>query len=369
MFSHDRQSSDLQCSHGGASQRGGLATVTAAVVLLLACAAASAGDQVVVLLDHRFGEEAHPSTSVRLEQFDGHLEHLERNGYAVVPLTQGAAAVRDGAELPDRAVAITMDDAYHSVYAHAFPRLRARGYPFTVFVATGPIDSGRPGYMTWDQMREMEREGASFASHGSMHLSFVRRPGVASEIDLRVRVRADIEHSARRLSEELHPLADVLAYPYGEYDSSVAELVVEMGYVAFGQHSGVVGRADDLRCLPRFPMSEAFAGVDDFALKVATRPFPVARIVPWDPTTTSRRPRLEVELGETDARFDHLACFVGGQGEVPVEWLDYGRRFAVAPSLDLAEGRNRVNCTAPSADGNRFHWFGHPWIVRRTSGP
>ena len=111
-------------------------------------------------------------------------------------------------------------------------------------------------------------------------------------------------------------------------------------------------------------MAEAFAAMDDFAIKVASRPLPVASVTPWDPVTSSRRPSIEVTLAATDARLERLTCFVGGQGEVAVEWLEERRRFAVAPEKDLTAGRNRVNCTAPAASGDRFHWFSHPWVVR-----
>jgi biofilm PGA synthesis lipoprotein PgaB len=325
----------------------------------------SAGDEAVVLMYHRFGEDRYPSTNVRLEQFEAHLEYLATHGYTVVPLTDVVAAISGSAVLPERAVAITVDDAYRSVYEEAFPRLRARGWPFTVFVATDPVDAVRPGYMTWDQMREMEQGGVTFANHGATHVSFVRWPGVASEIDLRVRVQTDLEHAARRLAEELQPLSGVVAYPYGEYNTSVAELVTELGYVAFGQQSGAVGPGSDPRALPRYPMAEAFADIAQFALKLATRPLSVARLVPWDPVTTARRPRVEITLADTDARLDRLACFVGGQGEAIVQWLEPRRRFLVVPRADLEPGRNRVNCTAPAATGSRFHWYSHLWIVLR----
>ena len=90
----------------------------------------------------------------------------------------------------------------------------------------------------------------------------------------------------------------------------------------------------------------------------------VLDVTPWDPVTTDRRPRIEVTLAETDARLERLACFVSGQGAVAVDWIEEGRRFAVAPAADLPLGRSRVNCTAPAGTGNRFHWFGHPWFVR-----
>jgi peptidoglycan/xylan/chitin deacetylase (PgdA/CDA1 family) len=331
--------------------------------VLLAAGFSAAADEAVVMMYHRFGEVGHPSTSVSVERFEGHLAYLADNGYTVVPLSEVVAAIEGRGELPERAVAITVEDAYLSAATKAHPRLAARGYPYTVFVATDFVDARHPGYMSWSQMREMEQQGATFANRGASHLSFVHRPGVASEMDRMVRVRGEIERAQARLQDELHPLEGVLAYPNGEYDRSVADLVTELGYVAFGQHSGAVGRGSDRRALPRYSMAGTFAGIDDFALKVATRPLPIVAVKPWDPVTSSRRPRVEVTLGATDARLERLRCFVGGQGEVELEWLDPGRRFAVVPPSELTEGRARVNCTAPAARGYRFHWFSHPWLV------
>jgi hypothetical protein len=87
-------------------------------------------------------------------------------------------------------------------------------------------------------------------------------------------------------------------------------------------------------------------------------------VTPWDPATSDRSPRIELELATTDANLDRLACFVGGQGQVAVEWIEPRRRFPVGPERDLPAGRNRVNCTAPAAEGGRFFWFSHPWVVR-----
>jgi peptidoglycan/xylan/chitin deacetylase (PgdA/CDA1 family) len=335
----------------------------AAALLLLVAGSAAAGDEAVVLMYHRFGDDRYPSTNIRVEQLEAQLDELENRGFEVVPLAAVLAAIRGEGVLPDRAVAITVDDAYRSVYDVGFPLLRKRGMPFTVFVATDPVDAGQKDFMTWDQMREMAGYGVSFANHGATHDSLIeRRPG-ESRADQLARVRADIAKGARRLAGELEPLPGVFAYPYGEYDEATASVVAELGLVAFGQHSGAVGPMSDRRALPRFPMAEAFADLDEFAIKIASRPLPVAGVTPWDPVTTDRRPRIEVVLGDTDAALERLACFVGGQGKVAVEWLEPGRRFTVGPKAGLSERRNRVNCTAPAAEGSRFFWFSHPWFV------
>ncbi len=312
---------------------------------------------------HRFGEDRFPSTNIRVQQFEAHLEHLRDGDYTVVPLADVLDAVSGSATLPERAVAITIDDAYRSVYDVAYPRFKAYGFPFTVFVATDPVDAGLPDYMTWDQMRAMAVDGVTFANHGAAHRSLIEREDGDTDAAWLAGVAADVEKGARRLAEELDPLTGVFAYPYGEFNSNAGDLLRELGYISFGQHSGAVGPQSDARALPRYPMAEAFGDLGEFRTKVASLPMPVLRVEPWDPITTSARPTVEITLGETDARLGELACFISGQGRVDVAWQEEGRRFIVGPENSFAAGRHRVNCTAPRNDG-RYLWFSHPWIVQ-----
>ena len=334
-----------------------------AVVASLLAMTADAADSAVVLMYHRFGEDDFPATNIRVEQFEAQLEHLRERGYTVVPLAQVIDALAGGEPLPERAVAITIDDAYRSVYTVGFPRFKAAGMPFTVFVSTEPVDQGLPGYMSWEQMREMAGAGASFANHGAAHDSVLERESGEDRAAWLARVRANVAAGATRLAEELEPLANAFAYPYGEYTTAVADMLRDMGYVSFGQQSGAVGPYSDTRALPRFPMAEAFGGMDQFPTKVASQPLPVVRLEPWEPVTTSRLPAIDITLGEADARFGELACFVSGQGRVDVSWLDGNRRFSVGPAKPFGPGRQRVNCTAPRNDGG-YLWFSHQWIVR-----
>ena len=331
--------------------------------LLLVCASAIAADRAVVLMYHRFAEDTYPSTSIRLDQFKAHLEHLRDHGYHVVPLADLLAMLLEGADLPDRTVVITVDDAYRSVYDVAHAELRAHGFPYTVFVSSDPVDEGLQAYMTWDQMRELQADGVTFANHGAAHGSTIEVKDGESTDERLVRVRADVENGWRRLAEELNPLAGAFAYPYGEYDAAAADLIRELGYVSFGQHSGAVGATSDTRALARFPMAERFGDMDQFRTKVASMPMPIDSITPWNPLVSTGMPHIDVVLGESDARLGDLACFVGGQGPVEVEWLLERRRFRVSPVEPLGAGRQRVNCTAPGSDG-RYVWFSHPWFVR-----
>jgi peptidoglycan/xylan/chitin deacetylase (PgdA/CDA1 family) len=323
---------------------------------------------VAVLMYHRFGEDAHPATNVRLDAFEAQLAQIDALEFEVVPLATVVSALRGESRLPDRAVALTIDDAYATIRSEAWPRLRAAGLPVTVFVATDPVDEGFGDYLSWDQLRELAAEGMTVASHGASHDSLPRRPG-ESEADHAERVRTDLLRGAKRLREELGDtpalLEDVFAYPYGEYDAAVARVVESLGWIAFGQQSGAIGPLSDRRALPRYPVNEAYSDPAELRTKLRSRALPVERIEPWDPVTTPT-PVLDVWLAtDTPGALDtsRLNCFVSGQGAVPVEWVEPGNHFRVTPPRPLEPGRSRVNCTLPGPDG-RYAWFSHQWLVR-----
>lgn len=331
--------------------------------LLLFCSASQA---TVVFLYHRFGEQAHPSTNVTLEQFTAHLNYLQENNYSVWPLARIVTALQEGQPLPENVVAITVDDAYLSVYTEAFPLLKQRGFPFTVFVSTAAVDDGLADFMSWEQMRTMQAAGASFANHGVSHATVLRGKSETLEA-WHARVRDDLVHAQARLQAELgadtNEAPRLFAYPYGEYSAESAELVRQMGYVAFGQQSGALGARADFRALPRYPMAERFAALNDFALKARTLALPVQSAEPWDPLAVVKTnpPQLVVHLSRALPDLVGLACYIGGTRVEP-EWLDEEKlSFLVPAATALPAGRSRYNCTAPAGQG-RYYWYSHLWI-------
>jgi len=320
----------------------------------------------VVFMYHRFGESEYPATSIRLAQFDAQLKWLRRERFHVWPLSRIVEHLIAGKPIPDRTVAITVDDAYLSVYREAFPRLRRYRWPFTVFVSTDAVDEQLPAYMSWDQMREMQRYGASYANHSASHDHLLERHPGDSDAQWRKRVSADIEHAQTRIRAELGGGNHLFAYPYGEFDPELADLVAGLGYTAFGQESGAIGPYADRRALPRYPMSESYADLEQFATKAVSLPLPVAAVHPWDPVVAAGpAPRMEIRLADSDAVLAELACYGVKQEVLEIQWLDRTqRRFAVQGSEPVPPGRSRYNCTAPSAASGRYYWFSHPWFRR-----
>ena len=160
-------------------------------------------NQAVILMYHHFGVSKHPSTNIRLEQFEAHLDHLSQAGYQVWPLTKVTEYIRENRPFPTRVAAITIDDAYLSVYTEAYPRLLKKSWPFTVFVATDGVDRHFRSYMSWQQMREMQNNGITFANHSASHDYLIRQNPEENDQQWRIRIASDIQRAQKRLKKEL----------------------------------------------------------------------------------------------------------------------------------------------------------------------
>jgi peptidoglycan/xylan/chitin deacetylase (PgdA/CDA1 family) len=97
----------------------------------------------LVLIYHRVHPRPSPFMidAVPPARFERQMRHLAR-AYRPLPLEELAARSRDGT-VPRGAVAVTFDDGYADVEAHALPILERYGIPSTVFLVTGCVGTGR----------------------------------------------------------------------------------------------------------------------------------------------------------------------------------------------------------------------------------
>lgn len=339
---------------------------------LILATGAQAASHAVVLTYHHVSSESPLSTSVTPETFEAHLDFLAENGFRVWSLSRVLRHLDRSEPLPEDTVVLTFDDAYESVYTEALPRLRRRDWPFTVFVSTDYIDRGYSNYMSWDQLRELGNAGGEIGNHSLSHPHLVRRKAGETLSEWRARVRREISGAQQRLNAETSASVKVFAYPFGEYDRAVKEVVSELGFYGAGQHSGAVGEGTDLTAIPRFPMAKGSAGMDSFPTKVRSRPLPVTVLAPEDRILSGQegRPALRIRLGEGPFRLDGLACYASGQGRMELAWPEGdGRVVEIRPGEPLAPGRTKYNCTAPSnRETGVFHWFSYLWLKRGPDG-
>ena len=343
--------------------------------LLLALIGISPGladDHAVVLVYHHVSEDTPALTSVTPSEFDSHLDFLQQNGYTVWPLARIIETLRAGAELPANTVAITFDDAYRSIYDAAFPRLRERGWPFTIFVSTEGVDRGYAEYLDWPRLRELAEAGVELGNHSHSHAHLVRRLAGESEAEWRRRVGADIDAAAERLLAETGSDSRLFAYPYGEYSEGLKAIVEARGYYGIAQQSGAVGRHSDFLALPRFPMSRSYSDLKRFATSVASRPLPVTSVAVSGSDESAYRPigKLRLTLADGDYRAGQLACFratgtplsLTVTGENPLT-------VSIEVKGEQAPGRHKINCTAPAVgSAGVYFWYSHQWLVKKADG-
>jgi peptidoglycan/xylan/chitin deacetylase (PgdA/CDA1 family) len=329
--------------------------VLAAVAVTGAAPPAGAADSAVIIMYHRFGETAYPSTNITLDQFESHIRELKSGPYAVLPLPEIVARLRDGRPLPERTVGLSVDDAYLSAYTEAWPRLKAAGLPMTLFVATRAVDRKLSGIMTWQQIRELAADGVSIGSQTETHLHM---PDAGE-----ARNRQEIERSNGRFITELGRAPRLFAYPYGEAGTAVQRIVRDAGFAAaFGQHSGVIGRAANYFYLPRFSMNEKYGDLSRFRLAANALPLPVSDVTPSDPLITGvNPPPIGFTVGAGIKGLGRMTCFASHEGGARLERLGE-RRFEVRVNTPFPRGRTRLNCTVPAKDG-RWRWLGRQFYV------
>jgi peptidoglycan/xylan/chitin deacetylase (PgdA/CDA1 family) len=253
------------------------------------------------------------------------------------------------------------------------PMLRERGWPFTVFVSTEAVDNAYRGYLSWDELRELGRNGATFGNHSVSHAHLVRRLDAESEAAWQARISAEISEARSHLNDELGArMIPVFAWPYGEYTTATRTLLADSERFGLGQHSGAAGPDSDFLALPRYPVATGLA-LTEFALRARSRPLPVklAERERHIADPGEERPPLRLVLDDVDdVRIDELACYASGQGRMQLEWLNNGTmEFVIRPERALQRGRSKYNCTAPSRNGaGVWYWFGYLWMRQLPDG-
>lgn len=310
-----------------------------------------------VLVYHRFGEGDYPSTNVTLEQIDEHIKEINTGGYTPMALSEIVRRLKAGERFPERTIGVSIDDAYLSVYTEAWPRFQKAGIPFTLFIATDPIDKGYSRYMTWDQVREMAADPlVTIGSQTASHLHMIDTDAATN--------RTDVATANQRFQAELGYTPDLIAYPYGEFDNGAIAAARINGFIAgFGQHSGAIGLGDDVYRLARFAMNETYGDMARLKTSAGALPILVNDFSPADTVVApaNNPPTIGFTLAQDLRNADQIACYSNHEGKLKVELL--GPRVEVRMTTPLPQGRTRLNCTLPAEDG-RWRWLGRLLYVK-----
>jgi peptidoglycan/xylan/chitin deacetylase (PgdA/CDA1 family) len=208
------------------------------------------------------------SLHVPVSDFQDYIEVIA-DGRTLVPLTEIADRVRHRRSI-DGLAALTFDDAYRGVVAHAVPVLSRRGLPATMFVVSGATAAPEPFW--WDLLStngdvpRYVRDSAVGEMHGDRNTVLAQHPVRTYDMpadllpgnwrDVRAAARAGVSIGSHTVSHRNLAALDVataqreleraraeigaalgaapaeVSYPYGLYNDSVLEAARRAGYTA-----------------------------------------------------------------------------------------------------------------------------------------
>ena len=319
-----------------------------------------------ILLYHHVSSSTPASTSISPEAFKSHMEYLDAH-HTVVSLQDVVSAIQHNTTLPENAVAITFDDGYANILDNAHPILADLGFPYTVFINPDEIGVG-PKQLTWEQVIAMHNDGVVFANHTLDHLHMLNGEQAMGERAWLEKVWQNVESAEKKIEDKLDISLKYLAYPFGEYNTALANKLKTEGYIGFGQHSGAVGPSSDMQALPRFPAAGSYANLATLKTKLNSLAMPVTQSSHKDPRMTTRNlsSPISLTIDSDDVRLTQVNCFFGGD---PIETSLEENVLTFTLDETLPVGRSRVNCTAPSnAQSGRYYWYSTPFFVADENG-
>lgn len=223
-------------------------------------------DEVITLMYHNIQKNPDNVTFISPNQLEEQIQALLHNNYHFISMDQYMNFMLHGAQIPPNAVMMTFDDGYESFYTEVYPIMQKYHIPATSFVIVSTIDNrksaGRPK-LTWEQMREMKRNGMSFYSHtfnshaytvvnenGSLR-PMLSKPQYLKKLnrketreEFRARVKQDLKQAEMRLKQMLGNTYSVVAFPYGAFNKDVLDVCKELGiYVTFTVKPGINQRS------------------------------------------------------------------------------------------------------------------------------
>jgi peptidoglycan/xylan/chitin deacetylase (PgdA/CDA1 family) len=256
----------------------------------------------------------------------------------------------------EKKILISIDDGFSSFYNEAWPYLRKNNIPFILFVSTEPV--GKNGYMTWEQIIEIEKSSLGTIGHHSHTHEYLIDFSNDDFIN-------DIETASKIFKEKLGYVPSIFSYPFGEYSKFMKDYISENFNIAFGQHSGVIDLNKDKYELPRFPINEKYGDLKRFKSVINYNPFEYRSIKPEEKkiNNNSNPPELIVEFFDEQTNIKNITCYSNDGGNWKKTNSIFENNIMKIKFEDkFLPRRGRINCSLN--DQGKWRWFGTQFTVR-----
>ena len=309
---------------------------------------------ILALMYHRFDEDKYPSTNIQMDVFKQQIKIIRNskyNFYNPKDLEKNFHITKT-----KKKILITIDDAFSSFYEIAWPYLKKEKIPFILFVSTEAI--GKNGYMSWDQIKEVEKENiANIGNHSHTHDYLV---------DLKNNDFIDDINTANKIFiKNLGYNPIFFSYPFGEYSNLIKEHIVKNFKFSFGQHSGVIDINKDQYELPRFPINEKYGDLNRFQFLIDLQPLQYKSLFPKEKYLIKNNPpNLSVEFFDEQKNINNINCFSDEGNKWKKSIINFDKNILnIVFREKFLFRRGRVNCSLN--DNGIWRWFGIQFSVKQ----
>lgn len=327
------------------------------------------GVRVAVLGYHDFSaSERETAMRIRTSKFREQMEEIKKSGIPVIPMAEFIAWKDEGERIPEKAIVITLDDGWKSVYTDAYPVLKEYGFPFTLYLYKNYVDGGGKA-LTTEMIREMMANGATIGSHSVSHpfpqtVKSSRKRG-AEEYDKFLDV--EMGESKDFLEGKFKQPVTTYAYPGGYFTEEMLLKAEQVGYGhLFTVQPGKVKRSVPNNILPRYVILGNYDKIFDYAMSFRDSQSATEASIdglvkelphPVEPQAgaiiNTRLPVISVDLSEVEnIDPESLVMQVAGFGEVPANYASEGKLLSWQVNRPLRQPVCRVKVSWKTRDGS-----------------
>ena len=302
---------------------------------------------------HRFNESKYPSTNIQMDIFKKHIRLIQDSNYSFYNPVDFEKNFDKAKK--EKKILLTIDDGFKSFYDNAWPFLKENKIPFILFVSTEPV--GNYGYMTWQQIIEIEKEEFAVIGHHSHSHEYLIDKTNEEFIN-------DIEESSQIFQDKLGYIPSLFSYPFGEYSKFMKDYISKNFVLSFGQHSGVIDVNKEKYELPRFPINENYGKLDRFKSIINYSPLEYKNLYPEEKKLDKKNnpPKFYVEFFEDQKNLDKINCYSNEGNTWEKSQISVsGNTLRIKFREPFLPRRGRINCSLN--DNGKWRWFGTQFTV------
>lgn len=200
-----------------------LLSIAAAAIILAALVLAPAPDGFPILEYHTITDTPDVDSvryNVTPDELAAQLDYLAQNGYTTITMLDFIEAKNGRFVMPDKPIMLTFDDGYEDNYINLLPMLEQRNMKAVVYVIANQI--GQKGYLTFDQLKDMQTRGIEIGNHTADHIALdeLSRDEIVYEVrDSKIYLEWSGVNTIYSLS-----------YPNGKYNADIIKILEQENY-------------------------------------------------------------------------------------------------------------------------------------------